>query len=123
MACIDRFWKHLTIEGFEKANNLIILNILDHYIHKHGIPWKNRLDQTGCLIRNKARNCYKINTIHIITAPTNDHKAIGLVEPLITAIKNCIKLYRNCIKFACNFNEFTNEESLISVVYQLRLCK
>ena len=51
------------------------------------IPRNIRLDQARCLKGNKVKNFCKQNNINIITAPANDHRAIGLVERSIQTIK------------------------------------
>ena len=58
-------------------------------------PRNIRLDQSRCLIGNKVKTFCKQHNIKILTSPANDHRAIGLVEPLIQTIKkrlSCMKL-------------------------------
>ena len=80
--------KYLTVEVFEKANGPNVIKFLDEYIHIHGVPRKIRLDQARCLIGYKVKNFCKQHNINIITAPANNHRAIGLVERLIQTIKD-----------------------------------
>ena len=87
LACIDRFSKFPTVEVFEKANGPNVLKLLDDYIHIHGVPRNTRLDQARCLNGNKVKTFCKQHNINILTAPANDHRAIGLVERLIQTIK------------------------------------
>ena len=65
------------------------------YIENHGIPRYIGLDQAKCcLVGNQVQNFCNKNKIDIIEAPLDDHRAIGLVEILIQAIKSrlaCIK--------------------------------
>ena len=57
-------------------------------IENHGIPRSIRLDQVKCLVGNQVKTlCYK-NSIELIEAPVNYHRAIGLGERLIQTIKN-----------------------------------
>ena len=117
LACIDRFSKFPTVEVFEKANGPNVLKFLDDYIHIHGVPRNIRLDQARCLFGNKVKTFCKQYNINILTAPANDHRAIGLEERLIQTIKrrsSCMKLY--------NKNKaFTIKEAIKSIVYQLRI--
>ena len=90
LSCIQRFSKYPTLEVFEKhAPNVV--KFLDDYIQIHGVPRNIRLDQARCLIGNKVKNFCKQNNINIITAPTNDHRVIRLVERLIQTIKRPLK--------------------------------
>ena len=57
--------------------------------------------------------------MNIITAPANDHRAIGIVERLIQTIKRRL----HCMKLDSGNNTFTIEEAIKSKVYQLRICK
>ena len=60
------------------------------------------------------------NNITLIPAPANDHRAIGLVEKLISTIKQRL----TCIKEANKeLNSFTIKAALKSIIYQLRICK
>ena len=81
LACIDRFSKYPTI--FEKANGPNVIQFLNEYIHIHGVPGNIRIDRARCLIGYRVNNFCKQHKINIITAPANDHRAIGLVERLI----------------------------------------
>ena len=58
--------------------------------------------------------------ITLIPAPANDHRAVGLVERLISTIKQHLA----CIKEANKeLNSFTIKAALKSILYQLRICK
>ena len=119
LACIDRFSKFPTVEFFEKANGPNLLKFLDDYIHIHGVPRNIRLDQARCLIGNKVKTFCKQHNINILTAPANDHRAIGLVERLIQTIKRRL----SCMKLDNRNKSFTIKEAIKSIVYQLRICK
>ena len=119
LACIDRFSKFPTVEVFEKANGPNVLKFLDDYIHIHGVPRNIRLDQACCLIGNKVKTFCKQHNINILTAPANDHRAIGLVERLIQTIKRRL----SCMKLDNRNKSFTIKEAIKSIVYQLRICK
>ena len=118
-ACIDRFSKFPTVEIFEKANGPNVLKFLDDYIHIHGVPRNIRLDQARCLIGNKLKTFCKQHNINILTAPVNDHRAIGLEERLIQTIKRSL----SCMKLDNRNQSFTIKEAINSIVYQLRVCK
>ena len=79
LACIDRFSNYPTVEVFDKANGPNVTKFLDEYIQIHDDPRNIRLDQARCLIGNKVKTFCKQHNINIITAPANDHRAIGLV--------------------------------------------
>ena len=119
LACIDCFSKFPTVEVFEKANEPNVLKFLDDYIHIHDIPRNIRLDQARCLIGNKVKFFCKQHNINILTAPANDHRAIGLVERLIQTIKRRL----SCLKLDNRNQSFTIKEAIKSIVYQLRICK
>ena len=55
----------------------------------------------------------------IITAPANDHRAIGLVERLIQTNKRRL----GCMKLDSRNITFTIKEAIKSIVYQLSICK
>ena len=60
------------------------------------------------------------SNITLIPAPANDHRAIGLLERLISTIKQRLA----CIKEANReLNTFTIITALKSVLYQLRICE
>ena len=107
------------MELFEKANGPNVIKILDDYIHIHGVPRNIRLDQARCLIGYKVKKYCKQHNINIITAPANDHRAIGLVERLIQTIKRRL----GCMKLDSRNTAFTIKEAIKSIVYQLRICK
>ena len=57
-------------------------------------PRSYRLDQEKCLVGHQVETFCNRDNIEIIEAPVNDHRAVGLVERLIQAIRNrlaCIK--------------------------------
>ena len=118
LACIDRFSKHPTVKVFENANGPNVIKFLD-YIHIHGVPRNIRLDQASCSIGYKVKNYCKQHNINIITAPANDHRAIGLVARLIQTIKKRL----GCMKLDSRNTTFTIKEAIKSIVYQLRICK
>ena len=119
LACIDRFSKYPSVEVVDKANGPNIIKFLDDYIQIHGVPRNIRLDQARCLIGYKVKNFCKQHNINVITAPANDHRAIGLVERLIQTIKRRL----GCMKLDTRNNTFTIKEAIKSIVYQLRICK
>ena len=88
-------------------------------MHIHGVPRNIRLDQARCLIGYKVKNYCKQHIINIITAPANDHRAIGLVDRLIQTIKRRL----GCRKLDSRNNTMTIKEAKKSIVYQLRRCK
>ena len=71
------------------------------------------------MIGYKVKNFCKQHKIKIITAPANDHRAIGLVERSIQTIKRRL----GCMKLDSRDNRFTIKEAIKSIVYQLRRCK
>ena len=119
LACIDRFSKYPTVEVFDKTNGPNVIKFLDEYNQIHRVPRNIRLDQARCLIGYKVRNFCKQHNINIITAPANDHRAIGLVERLIQTIKRRL----SCMKIDNINNTFTIKEAIKTIVYQLRTCK
>ena len=120
MTCIDRFYKYCSIEIFDNANGSNVIKLLDNYIQIHGVPRSLRIDQARCLIGNQVKNFCTKNIITIIPAPANDHRAIGLVERLISTIKQRLA----CIKEANKeLNSFTMKTALKTVIYRLRICK
>ena len=68
----------------------------------HGITRAIRLDQNKYQIGQKLKAFCNCNNIQLIKVPIHDHRAIGLVERLIQAIK-CFLV---CIKIPArnNFN-------------------
>ena len=118
-ACIDRFSKYPTVEVLDKANGPNVIKLLDEYIQIHGVPRNIRLDQARCLIGYKVKNFCKQHNFNIITAPANDHRAIGLVERLIQTIKRRL----GCMNLDSRNKTFTIKEAIKAVVYQLRICK
>ena len=110
LKCIDRFSKYPTVEKFEKANGPNVIKFLDDYIHIHGVPRNIRLDKARCLIGYKVKNCCKQHNINIITAPANDHRAIGLVERLTQTIKRRL----GCMKLDSRNTTFTFKEAIKS---------
>ena len=104
---------------FDKANEPNVIKFLDHNIQTHGDPRNIILDQARCLMGYKVKNFYKKHNINIITAPANDHRAIGLVERLIQTIKRRL----SCMKLANKNNTFSIKESIMSIVFQLPICK
>ena len=119
LACIDRFSKYPTAEVFDKANGPNAIKFLDENFQRHGVPRNIRLDQARCLIGYEVKNFCKQHNINIITAPANDHRAIGLVEPLIQTIKR----RPSCLKIDNRNNTFTIKEAIKSIVYQLHICE
>ena len=120
LTCNDRFSKYPSAEIFENANASNVIKFLDNYIYTHGVPRSLRIDQARCLIGNQGKNFCTKNNITLIPAPANDHRAIGLVERLISTIKQRLA----CIKEANKvLNSFTIKAALKSIIYQLRICK
>ena len=111
-ACIDRFSKYPTVEVFDKANGPNVLKLLDDYIQIHGVPRNIRLDQARCLIGYKVKNFCKQHNINILTAPANDHRAIGLVKRLIQTIKRRL----SCMKLDNRNKTFTIKEAIKSII-------
>ena len=120
LKCIDRFSKYPSAEIFENANASNVIKFLDKYIHTKGVPRSLRIDQARCLIGDQVRNFCTINNFTLKPAPANDHRAIGLVERLISTIKQPLA----CIKEANKEStSFTIKAALKSFIYQLRICK
>ena len=100
--CIDRFSKYPSAEIFDNANASNVIKFLDNYIHTHGVPRSLRIDQARCLIGTQVKNFCTKSNITLIPAPAKDHRAIGLVERLISTLKQrlaCIKEANKKIKF------------------------
>ena len=94
LICIVRFSKYPSAEIIENANASIVIKILDNYKQIHGVPRSLRTDQARYLIGKQEKKICTKNIITLITNPANDHRAIGLVEPLVSSIKQrpaCIK--------------------------------
>ena len=87
---------------FGRANARNVLKFLQDYVLLRGIPREIRLEQAKYQIGQKIKAFCNCNNIQIVEAPINDHRAIGLVERLIQAIKSCLV----CIKIPArnNFN-------------------
>ena len=85
---IDIFSKYPSAEIFENANESKVIKFLDNYIHTHGVARFLRIDQAHCLIGNHVKNFCTKNNITLIPAPANDHRAISLVERLISTKNN-----------------------------------
>ena len=114
LICIDRFSKYPSAEIFDNANATNVLKFLDNYIHVHGVPISLRIDQARCLKGNQVKNFCTKNNITLIPAPATDHRAIGLVERLISTIKQRLA----CIKEA---NKELNSYTLKAALkYQIR---
>ena len=112
--------KYPSAEIFENAKASNVINFLDNYIHTHGVTHSLRIDQARCLIGNQVKNFCTKNNITLIPAPANDHRAIGLVERLISTIKQRLA----CIKEANKeLKSFTIKTALKSIIYLLRICK
>ena len=93
---------------------------MNNYIHIHGVPRSLRMDQARCLIGNQTKKFCTRNNINLVPAPANDHRAIGLLERLISTIRRRLE----CIKEANKeLNSFTIKAALKSILYQLRICK
>ena len=118
LACIDRFSKFPTAEVFDRANADKTLKFLQEYVLLHGIPRSIRLNQARCHTGNQIKAFCSQNNIQLIEAPIHDHRAIGLVERLIQAIKSRLV----CIKTAAQ-NQFNLKASINSIIYQLRICR
>ena len=118
LACIDRFSKLPTAEIFDRVNADNILKFLQEYVLLHGIPRSIRLDQAQCQTGQQIKAFCSQNNIQLIEAPMHDHRAISLVERLIQTIKNGLA----CIKTAA-LNQFNVKASIISIIYQLRICR
>ena len=119
LACIDSFSKYPTVEVFDKANEPNVIKFLNEYIQIHGVSRNIKLDRARCLIGYKVKIFCKQRNINIVTAPANDHRAIGLVERLIQTIKRRL----SCMKLENRNNTFTIKEAIKSIVYQLRIFK
>ena len=57
--------------------------------------------------KKKVESFFNQNNINIITAPANDHRAIGLVERVSKTSKGSL----GCMKLANKNNKFTFKES------------
>ena len=91
---IDRYLKYPTTEIVNSASGSNVIKFLNNYIYQHGVPRSIRLDQARCFTGKKFETICTENNITPIYAPTNDHRAIGLVERLIQTIKrqlSCMK--------------------------------
>ena len=107
-------------EIFDNANASNVIKILDNYIHIHGVPRSLRIDQARCLIENQIKIFCTKDNINPIPSPANDHRAIGLVERLISTIKQRLA----CIKEANNELISLNIKAAPkSILYQLSICK
>ena len=120
LTCIDRFSKYPSAEIFENANASNVINVLDNYIHAHGVPRSLRIDQARCLIGNQVKNFCTKNNITLIPAPANDHRAIGSVESLICTIKQRLACTKEANK---ELISFTIKAALKLIIYQLCICK
>ena len=121
LTCIDRFSKYPSEEVFDNANASNVIKFLDNCIHTHGVPRSLRIDQARCLIGNQVKHfCTKKNNIILIPAPANDHRSIGLVERLISTIKQRLACIKESNK---ELNSITIKAALKSIIYQLRICK
>ena len=85
--CIDRFSQYQSAEIFDNANASNVIKFLDYYIQIYGVPRSLRIDQARCLIGNQVQKCCTKNNITLMPAPANDYRTIGLVEQLISTIK------------------------------------
>ena len=118
LTCIDSFSKYPSADIFDNANASYIINILENYRQIHGVPCTLRIDQALCLIENQIKNFCTRNNINLIPAPANDHRAIDLVERLISTFIQRLA----CIKEANKeLNSFSNKAALKSILYQLRI--
>ena len=86
---------------------------MDDNDQSHGITQSFCLDQAQSLIGYKVQFVCKYNNINIITAPPNDHRAIGLVEILIQTIKRRL----TCMKLGCKSSTLTVKEPMMSIAY------
>ena len=77
-----------------------------------------RLDHAQCQIGHQINAFCSHDNIQLIEAPIHDHRAIGLVERLIKTIKSRLA----CMKTAAQ-NIFNLKASIISIIYQLRICR
>ena len=117
LTCIDRFSKYSSAEKFDNANASNVITFLDNYIQIHEVPRWLLIDQARCLIRNQVENFCTRNNIHLIPAPANDHRSIGLVERLISTIKPRLA----CINEANKEIHSNNiNAALKPILYQLR---
>ena len=66
------------------ANGPNILKFLNMYIDYRKTPRTIRLDQVKCLVGHQVQIFCNKNTIEIIEALFNDHRAIGLVKKINT---------------------------------------
>ena len=119
LTCIDRFSNYPSAEIFDNANATNVIKFLDNYIHVHEIPCSLRIDRARCLTGNQVKKFCMKNNIILISAPENNLGAIGLVERLISTIKQRLA----CIKEANKeLNSFNIKAALKSIIYQLRIC-
>ena len=117
---MDGFSEYPSAEIFENVNASNVIKFLDNYIHAHGVPRSLRIDQARCLIGTQVKKFCTKNKITLIPAPANKHRAIGLVERLISTLQQRLV----CIKEANKeLSSFTIKAPLKSIIYQLRKCK
>ena len=120
LTCINRFSKYPSAEIFDNANASNVIEFLDNYIHIQGVPRSLRIYQAHCLTGNQVKKFCVKNKITLLPAPSNDHRAKGLVKRLISTIKHRFA----CIKEANKeLNSFTFKAALKFIFYQLLISK
>ena len=87
LVCTDKFSKFSSAQITSSTSAKSIINFLSKYIALHGIPRTIRTDQrSGFISKEDTEFCHEHN-MKVIFSPVGDHRATGLVERLIRAIK------------------------------------
>ena len=115
---IDRYSKYPTAEIVKNVSGPNVIIFLNKYIYHHGVPRTIRLVQARCFTGKKFETFCTENNITPIYAPSNDHRAIGLVERIIQTIKRQL----SCMKSQLN-KKFILENSLKALIQRLRISK
>ena len=79
-----------------------------------------RIDQARCLIGNHVKYFCITNNINLIPAAANDHQVIGLMEQLISTIKQLLACKKEAHK---ELSSLTIKTALKTILHQLRICK
>ena len=93
------------------------MKFFQEFVLLHGNARTIRLDLAQCQSGQQIKAFCNQNNIQLFEAAIHYHRAIGLVERLTPAIKNRLA----CIKTAAR-NCFNLKASIISIIYQLRIC-
>ena len=115
---IDRYSIYPTAEIVINDSDLNVIRFLNNYIYNHGVSRTIRLGQASCFTGKKIERLCTENNITSIFAPTNGHRAVGLVERLIQTIKRQL----SCMKTQLN-RKFNLEYSLYAAIQRLKISK